>query len=333
MRTSADIVNERRISFGPKDTMMNMAASKYPWAVEIYDRMESNNWSHRTISMVDDTQCYREKLTPEMRRSFDCALAFTSNLDGIQFHNLSLNVGRCITDSDVELCIVRQSCEEGVHVKQYQTIAEATAYDKDAIYMMFERDGILAEKIAYITDNFDELGKAPTPENFAIGVVNNIIAEGQFFYSAFLKFFILGRNGLMRGTSDAIKYICRDEGGTHLDLFHNIHMTNRNERPELYDKAFYERADQMIRKGQELETKWSKYILGNGWLGATPELFEAFNKHRANVTSARVGIKAPYPEFIKNPVPWFDAYSQPNGSDTNSLERKHTDYQVGKFKF
>ncbi|WP_083266149.1 ribonucleotide-diphosphate reductase subunit beta [Burkholderia lata] len=55
-------------------------------------------------------------------------------------------------------------------------------------------------------------------------IVANVAPEGIYFYSAFLVFYALARNGKMIGSADSVKLIHRDER-THLDLFAKMHET------------------------------------------------------------------------------------------------------------
>ncbi len=121
MKNVRSITNDRRIAFGPKDELMCMATIKYKWATEIYDRMEANTWFPKSIPLVADRECYRSgALNERERNAYDKALAFVSNLDGIQFNNLIHNIDQHITAPEVSLAIARQASEEGVHVRSYQ---------------------------------------------------------------------------------------------------------------------------------------------------------------------------------------------------------------------
>lgn len=329
MSNSTQITNERRLAFGPKDTLMNMSRIKYPWAIEVYDRMESNNWLPKSIPLGGDRETYRNGgLSEREKNAFDKALAAVSNLDGIQFNNLIHNIGQYVTAPEVSLALARQASEEGVHVRSYQMMIEAISLDPEAVYMMFEKDGMLAKKNALTMRSSNILKGDPSPANFARAIVGNIILEGISFYLMFLVFYILARNGKMTASADMIKYINRDEGGTHLDLFINMHHAFKAENPELYDVQFELDAMTMIKDATELEIEWGKYIIQGGFLGATDELMEDRAKFLANERAVAIGLPAPYPGVV-NPVPWIDSFAQPNGSRTSFFERKPTDYDAG----
>lgn len=322
------IINNRRLAFGPEDKLMSMAKIKYPWAVEIYDRMEANTWFPKTIPLGGDRDCYRNQLSDRERNAYDKALAFVSNLDGIQFNNLIHNIGQHITAPEVSLAIARQAAEEGVHVRSYQFLIEAVSMNPEDVYMTFERDGMLAKKNAFILRQSEILKDEPTPANFARAIVGNVILEGIYFYSAFLTFYVLARNGKMLASADMIRYINRDEGETHLDLFTNMHHAFKAENPHLYDEQFRQDALTLIRDAAELEIAWGQYIIQGGFLGLTDAVAEHFVKDLANKRALALNLGVVYPG-VQNPVPWFDDFSKPNATRANFFESKVSDYAVG----
>lgn len=330
MSNTTAITNARSLAFGQRDQLMNMSRTKYPWAVEIYDRMEANTWFPKSIPLGGDREMYRNGgLTERERNVYDKALAFVSNLDGIQFNNLIHNIGHHITAPEVSLAIARQASEEGVHVRSYQLMIDAISLDPESVYMMFERDGMLAKKNEFILRGSAVLKDDPTPANFARAIVGNVALEGIYFYSAFLAFYIFARSGKMLASADMIKYINRDEGETHLDLFTNMHHTFRSEQPHLYGAAFESDARAILMGATELEIEWWKYIIQGGTAGMTDALGEAFLKGMANKRSVSLGLGELYPGIdYAAAVPWFDSFSKPNGGRANLFERKNTDYSV-----
>lgn len=325
MTTTTEITNARRIAFGPEDALMNMSRIKYQWAIDIYDRMEANTWFPKSIPLGDDRQCYRNDLNEREKNAYDKALAFVSNLDGIQFNNLIHNIGSRITAPEVSLAIARQAAEEGVHVRAYQFMVEAVSMNPESVYMLFQSDGMLARKNEFIMSSSRVLSDDPTPANFARAIVGNVILEGIYFYSAFLVFYTLARNNKMLGSADMIKYINRDEGETHLDLFTNMHHAFREENPDLYDEQFRQDALKLIKDAVDLEIAWGQYIIQGGFLGLTDAVVENFVKDLANKRAIALNLGPIYPG-VMNAVPWFEEFSRPNGTRTNFFEGKVTDY-------
>ena len=330
-RTSTEITNARRVAFGPRDDLMNMSRIKYPWAIDVYERMEANTWFPKTINLGPDRDCFRsERMTERQRTAYLKALAFVSNLDGFQFNNLIHNIGQHVTAPEISLVLARQAAEEGVHVRSYQFMVDATAADPEEVYLMFERDGILARKNEYIRKTSAVLKEEPTRANFARAIVGNVALEGIYFYSAFLNFYILGRSGVMTGSADMIKYINRDEGETHLDLFTSMHFAFKDENPDVYDGKFVEDAVTILREATLLEIDWGCYIIGGGFPGASNQLFTDFLKGLANHRARTLQLPDPFPgaQDYAKVVPWFDSFSKPNAGRANQFENRPSDYVV-----
>lgn len=327
--SSTATTNARRLAFGPEDKLMNMSRVKYPWAVDIHEQMVANFWTQKTVPMGEDKLCYRLRLSDDERRAYDLALAFVSNLDGIQFNNLIHNIGLHITAPEVSGALARQACEEYMHVRVYQTMIEAVSLDPESVYMAFEREELLAAKNAFIMAQSDVLKGDPTPANFARAIVGNVILEGLHFYAMFLIFGALAQDGKMLGSCDNIKYIARDEGGTHLELFANIHGTFREENPHLYDAQFYADAERMFRAATELEITYGRHCVGKGFGLATPEVIDGFVKTLANMRwqIIKPGVPDLYPG-ITNPAPWFFPMFKINAGRANFFETRVTDYNV-----
>ncbi|WP_196485233.1 ribonucleotide-diphosphate reductase subunit beta [Burkholderia anthina] len=324
MSNHAQIINDRRLAFGPRSDLMAISPAKHKWARDLWRKMKANNWDLHETDLTDDGPCYRNRLTEGERFAYDSALSFASNLDGIQLHNLA-NIEACITSPEVEMCIKRQMYEEALHVDAYSEMVETVSADPMSVYMRFERDGMLAAKNEHILRQARILAGEKTPAQFARSIVANVALEGIYFYSAFLVFYALARNGKMIGSADSVKLIHRDER-THLDLFAKMHETMKQERPELYDAQFYRDAELLLRDAVELESKWGAYITSKGVLGLTAPIVAGFLQERANECAKLIGMPELYPG-VKTPVPWFVPFSQ--GEEVNFFEGKVADYAVG----
>jgi ribonucleoside-diphosphate reductase beta chain len=289
--------------------------------------MIANTWNVKEIDLSRDVKDYNEKLTEAEREMYDKALAFLSNLDGIQFNNLINNIGQHITSPEVSMCISRQAWEEANHVDAYSAMIEAISLDPMAVYMTFERDEVLAKKNEYIMRSSMTLGAEYSAKNFALALVANIILEGIYFYSGFLAFYVLARNGKMLGSTDNVRLIQRDEI-VHLNLFVKMFETLRQERPELFDEEFWIKAKLLFEQAVSYESDWGKYIIRNGVLGLTDAIIDDYIRYLANDRAAMIGMAPIYPG-VKNPVAWVDQFSAVNGTEQNFFETKVTSYSVG----
>lgn len=320
-------ISDRRIIEGPRNDLMQVRPVKHGFARELLDVMMANTWFPDEVDLSQDAKMYATGLlTDGELDGYKRALAFLSNLDGIQLNNLVNNINYHVTSPEVNICLVRQSWEEALHVESYAQMIESIGFDPLDVYWMFERDGILAQKNEYIMRQSKVLGSGYSPRNFVLAIVANIALEGIYFYSGFLMFYTLARMGKMKASAKMIKFIQRDEV-THLHLHVNILHALRRERPELFDQALERDIISMFKSAVDLETSWGQYIIKGGILGLNDGIVRGFVEYLADERLKAIGMSAVY--GTENPVPWFDKFSQVNDADQNFFETKVDAYDAG----
>lgn len=205
-------VTNRRVTGGYHDKLMAIYPLKHKGAWDIMCEMESNNWGVNEVPLGGSLKQYRDgTLLPGEKLAFDRALAFVSNLDGIQFHNLADNIAVHVTSPEYRMAIARQTWEEALHVKVYATMIEQLTDDPAEIYTLFLRDDILKAKNDHILAQSALLGAGEkfTEEKFALAIVSNMLLEGVYFYNAFLVFYALAKNNKMTEPAENVRLINR----------------------------------------------------------------------------------------------------------------------------
>lgn len=320
-------INDRLLINGPVNNLMQIRPVKLTWAMKLLEQQQNNAWDQREIDLSEDAKQYATGLlTDGNLQSYKKALAFLSNLDGIQLNNLTKNIGRHITSPEVSMCIVRQAWEEAQHVLSYAQMIESIGFDPEEIYWMFDIDPILAEKNDYIMRSSEILGTGFSEENFVKAVVANIALEGIYFFNGFLTFYNLERQGLMKNSAKMIQLIQRDEE-VHLHLFVNMWKTLRVEIPHIFTDKLLEDCREIINLAAEHEIVWGKYIISDGVLGLTDNIIERFIRSLADQRLESIGLEKLF--NVKNPITWFDDASQVNFGETNFFEGKNASYVAG----
>ena len=320
-----EILNKRRIIGGERSNLMAIRPVKYEFARKILTQYKDNNWDEREVDLSADAQQYRTgRLNGGNLIAYKKALAFLSNLDGIQLNNLVFNIGRHVTAPEIQMCLVRQAWEEAQHVLSYSQMIESIGFDPVEVYWMFEEDGMLAKKNQYIMQSSMILGEEYTPRNFLLAIAANIILEGVYFYSGFLNFYALEKQGLMIGSAKMIKFIQRDEV-CHLRFFTELWHAFLKENPEFRTQEIRDQVYALFRLAVDLEADWGAYIIQDGVLGLTPQIVRGFIEHIVDERLLAMGFGKMY--HAKNPVPWFNDASRLNNKE-NFFETKVSAYQA-----
>jgi len=327
----AQSINDRRVINGVMDGMMQVAPLKHAWTEELVMEAIKNTWIPQEIPMAPDIQDWNNPdiMNENEKKVYKRALAFVSNLDGLQTNNLSEFITPHITSPEVQIALVRQTWEEALHTRSYSYMTESLQLDPDEIYNMFRRDKHLYEKNKYVLDGLNRIaadgfktGTLQSDQDFLEACYNNVILEGVYFYSSFIVFYNFKRNGKMMGSSDNIAFINRDE-----EVLLNIIKSIREEQPELYTEEFEQKIIKNFVGAVEHEIAWGLSCIGDGILGLTPQSLTEYIQFVGNTRLRSLGL--PKQWDVKNPFPWLDEYTQGNMTETNFFEGTVREYQTG----
>ena len=155
----------------------------------------------------------------------------------------------------------------------------------------------------------------------------NYILEGIYFYSGFMFFYNLSRNGKMPGSAQEIRYINRDEN-THLWLFRNMILEMKKELPELFTPEHIAHLKDMMTEGVRQEITWGHYVIGDQISGLTKEMITDYIQYLGNLRFTNLGFDPLYPDHVQEPesMRWVSQYSNANMVKTDFFEAKSTAY-------
>jgi ribonucleoside-diphosphate reductase beta chain len=318
---------QRQIISGNPTGIFELSDIKYNWAKNIFKLQMENTWFPEEVSTNDDHKDY-QKLTTTEKNSYDKALSQLIFMDSIQTNNLTDNINPYITAPEVNLCVVRQAFDEGVHSHSYAVLVDGISANPDEIYQLWRTEPKLKSKNDYIAKIYTDLAKNPTEQNLVLAFVANQILEGIYFYSGFAYIYALSRNGKMHNSAQMIRFIHRDEV-THLLIYQNIINTLRRERPELFTKELELKIYEMFENAVELETAWGEFITKGKILGLTPALIKEFVQYLADKRLEAIGYEPLY-NIKKHPISWFKDFENFNESKANFFESNVVNYTKKK---
>lgn len=291
--------DDKRIIGGDVTNILDLYNVKYKWAINCWDKMNSNFWLPHKYNMLSDISTYHT-LTDIEKEAFLKILSFLIYLDSIQTNNLS-NIADYITAPEVVIALIKQQFQEANHSFSYGYIL-TSIFDKEtamkAIYY-WKSDKILLKRNKFIANIYQEFIDTPTTLNYIKVLLGNYLLEGLYFYNGFNFFYNLNSRQLIMDTGTQIKFINRDEK-QHCVLFRNIIVTILKENPELKD-MFREVAYEMFDIAVEQEITFSNNIIGNNILGFSEESIIDYTKWLANSRLKDIGLDVRYDAPKVNP--------------------------------
>ncbi|MGL5150351.1 MAG: ribonucleotide-diphosphate reductase subunit beta [Clostridium sp.] len=318
-------VNKKRMINGNTTNLNDFNNMKYSWVSDWYRQSMNNFWIPEEINLAQDLKDY-QNLLHEERVAYDKILSFLIFLDSIQTANLS-NINNYITASEVNLCLTIQAFQEAVHSQSYSYMLDTicSPEKRNEILFQWKNDEVLLERNKFIGDLYNNFLESPTKKNLVKTLMANYILEGIYFYSGFMFFYNLERNGKMPGSAQEIRYINRDEN-THLWLFRSIIKELQREEEDLFTPEFKEQLKEMMRIGVENEIEWANYVIGDKIQGINKNLIDEYIKYLGNIRLIALGLEPLYEECVENPAKWVDVLSDANSVKTDFFEAKSTAY-------
>lgn len=318
-------VSKKRMINGNTTNLNDFNNMKYSWVSDWYRQGMNNFWIPEEINLAQDLKDYNN-LSDEERTAYDKILSFLIFLDSIQTANIS-NISNFITASEVNLCLTIQAFQEAVHSQSYSYMLDTicSPEKRNEILYQWRDDKKLLERNKFIGDLYNKFIEEPTKQNLLRTIMANYILEGIYFYSGFMFFYNLERNGKMPGSAQEIRYINRDEN-THLWLFRNIIKELQQEEKDLFDEEMKKELIDMMKTGVENEIEWGHYVIGNKIKGINKKLIEEYIKYLGNIRLTAIGLPKIYEDINENPAKWVDIFADSNSVKTDFFEAKSTAY-------
>ena len=317
----------RRMIGGNTTNLNDFNNLRYTWVNNWYRQAMNNFWIPEEINLSQDIKDY-PNLTENERTAYNKILSFLVFLDSIQTANLPC-IGEYITANEINLCLSIQTFQECVHSQSYSYMLDSicSPVERNDILYQWKNDAHLLRRNTFIGDLSNEFQEKKDDFTLLKVMMANYILEGIYFYSGFMFFYNLSRNGKMPGSAQEIRYINRDEN-THLWLFRNMILEMKKELPELFTPEHIEILKEMLKEGVRQEIAWGHYVIGNQIAGLTKEMITEYIQYLGNLRFTNLGFDPIYPDQTQEPdsMRWVSQYSNANMVKTDFFEAKSTAY-------
>jgi ribonucleoside-diphosphate reductase beta chain len=317
----------RRIIGGNTTNLNDFNNLRYQWASSWYRQAMNNFWIPEEINLAQDVKDYH-RLLPAERTAYDKILSFLVFLDSLQSNNLPA-LGEYITANEVNLCLHIQTFQECIHSQSYSYMLDTicSPEERNDILYQWKTDEHLLQRNTFIGDCYNDFQERQDGFTLMKTAVANFILEGIYFYSGFMFFYNLARNGKMPGSAQEIRYINRDEN-THLWLFRNIILELKKEQPELFTPEYLRTYEEMMREGVRQEIAWGRYVIGDDIPGLNTRMVDDYIHYLGNLRWTSLGFDPLYEEHRTEPddMKWVGQYANANMVKTDFFEAKSTAY-------
>ena len=325
---SGDIELRLRRMIGGNTTNLNdFNNMKYSWVSDWYRQAMNNFWIPEEINLSQDFKDY-PRLEKAERTAYDKILSFLVFLDSLQSNNLP-TLSEYITANEVNLCLHIQAFQECIHSQSYSYMLDTicSPEERNDILYQWKTDEHLLNRNKFIGDCYNEFHEKRDKFSLMKTLIANFILEGIYFYSGFMFFYNLSRNGKMSGSAQEIRYINRDEN-THLWLFRSIILELKKEEPDMFTPEKIKVYEDMMREGVKQEIAWGQYVIGNDVQGLNAQMVSDYIQYLGNLRWSGLGFGFLYEENQKEPenMKWVSQYSNANMVKTDFFEARSTAY-------
>lgn len=317
----------RRMIGGNTTNLNDFNNMKYSWVSDWYRQAMNNFWIPEEINLSQDFKDY-PWLDKAERTAYDKILSFLVFLDSLQSNNLP-TVSEYITANEVNLCLHIQAFQECIHSQSYSYMLDTicSPEERNDILYQWKTDEHLLNRNKFIGDCYNEFHEKRDKFSLMKTLIANFILEGIYFYSGFMFFYNLSRNGKMSGSAQEIRYINRDEN-THLWLFRSIILELKKEEPDMFTPDRIKVYEDMMREGVRQEIAWGQYVIGNDVQGLNEQMVSDYIRYLGNLRWSGLGFGFLYDDNRKEPenMKWVGQYSNANMVKTDFFEAKSTAY-------
>lgn len=310
---------------GESSGILNWNDIAYPHWYKMYKRLRAIYWTPDDVNMSTDAKEFMQ-LPKEEQEAYLKIIGLLSTLDAPQTRT-ALLISLYASDASVQSIMAVIASHEAVHNESYAYVLSSitSLQAQNDTFELGRKDPVLLKRNKQIMEQYNAFVEDPSLENMLKTLVYSILLEGLFFYSGFAFFYNLARHNKMIGTSTMISYINRDEL-EHGRFAAELIRATMHENPEFNTPEFTNWIYEQFKNSVELEMEWSAYVLGKVE-GIDLEEMDGYIKYRANKLLRLIGLDEIYPDHVKNPMKWINAYvDNIDGTKTDFFEQRSRQY-------
>ncbi len=293
---------------------------EYPWAYDAWKLQQQIHWMADEISMADDVQDWKYKLTTAEKNLCTQIFRFFTQAD-IEVNNCYMEkYAKVFKPNEIKMMLCAFSNMETIHADAYSHLIDTLGMP-DTIYEEFLNYKAMRDKYEYMhTFDMDSI------EHMALTMAAfGAFTEGLQLFASFAILVNFQRFGKMKGMGQIIAYSARDET-VHTKSIIKLFHTLVSEHPEVWTEDLRAQIYTTCSTVVYFEDSFIDlaFEIDGAIQGLTAQEVKKYIRYIADRRLVELNLKPIY-LVEDNPLPWMDFIL--NGLEhTNFFENKATEY-------
>ncbi len=294
----------------------------YQQFYEAWDKQQKLHWISDEVSMSDDMNDWKFKITDKEKNLITQILRFFTQAD-IDVNNCYMNhYSRVFKVTEVQMMISAFSNIETIHIDGYAKLIDSLNMP-DVEHSAFMKYSQMRDKHEYMQQfNVDN--------NFEIAstlAAFGAFTEGLQLFASFVMLLNFPRFNKMKGMGQIVSWSLRDET-LHTESIIKLYHQFLSEFPEINNKKLHDRIYKICRDVVKIEDAFIDLAFEMGGIeGLSAADVKRYIRYIADIRLVQLRLEPIYGEN-ENPLPWLHHIL--NGLEfSNFFEQRPTEYSKG----
>lgn len=305
---------------------------KYSKFFDLWRKQEEFHWMPEEIGLSKDRADY-ENLSDTEKFIFNSNLRWQTMTDSMLSRSIH-QISQYVTNPELEICMGTWARFENIHSYSYTWILQNITKDPGKFFDSILEDKEIVSRAEQIKNSYDLLlgDSGDIKQKIFDAVLSTQITEGLSFYVSFACSLFFGYRGKMKGNSDIISLIQRDEN-LHQAITQNIFKYWRENKEEGFQEIVKQNEQKIYDAyglAAEHEKHWADYLFSQGpLLGLNSEVLKGYIEWLANNRLQSLGYSKIF-DRKSNPISgWLDGFMDSSKTQVAPQESEIISYKIG----
>lgn len=293
---------------------------EYPWCYQAWKTQHQTHWMPEEVPMADDVRDWNFRLAPEEKNLLTHIFRFFTQADIEVQDCYAAKYAAIFQPTEVRMMLTAFSDMETIHVAAYAHLLDTIG--------MPEIEFSAFMQYAEMKAKHDYMGEFSVTNPYEVAktlAAFGGFTEGLQLFASFAMLMNFPRHNKMKGMGQIVTWSVRDET-LHAENVIRLYHTWLAEHPELDRVALAHDLLGICKTIRDHEHAFIDLAFEMGDVqGMTRQEVKDYVDYVANIRATQLGLPKPFPEAIRNPLPWLDTLLTGH-EHVNFFEQRATEY-------